>query len=71
MTRVRIEIEARTWRDHVVGRAEQARRSRLAAMLRDMANCIEQGRPDGTLERPDLVGTFKLELPPGPATDAA
>lgn len=63
MTRLKITIEARAWNDRAVGRTDQARRSRLAAMLRDMATCIEQGRPAGTVERPDLIGTFTLELP--------
>lgn len=70
-THLKITIEARNWKDRVQGRADQARRTRLAAALRDLASRIEIGAVEGRIERPDLIGTFELQLPAAPARDAA
>jgi hypothetical protein len=43
MTRLRINIEARAWKEATAERQEQARRSRLAALLRDLAVSIRAG----------------------------
>ncbi len=55
MTRLRIEVTASKWKHPKVGRAHQVRCSRLAQTLRDIASAIENGRTEGSLERPDLV----------------
>ena len=66
-----VKIDAPTWKDRVEGREYQARLSRIAAFLHDLARAIELGQTGGTLERPGLVATYELQLPSSRPSRAA
>jgi hypothetical protein len=66
--RALIAIQAKDRDDGASLRMVQYMRNEFARALRDLASCVEQGRAEGTLERPTLTATWRLEQQSGVRT---
>jgi hypothetical protein len=69
--RLFITVEAPAWDGPASGRTEQYRRNALAKLIRDVAERVQVGGNEGTFERPDMVGEFRLEIAANEAANAA
>jgi hypothetical protein len=65
-----LRIDAPRWKNPAEGRAAAVRLAKFAAVLRDAAAAIEQGRREVDFERLDIRGRLRLQLPEAAARNS-